>query len=131
VGLATGIAALGAVFQTQVHDKAFAALAGTSTGRDLIAHAGSRLNTAFIEGAVRAVANATHPASASRVLVHAYRVGFTATIDDLMRIAAVIAFLGALAAVTLIRQRDFVPSLAAAPAAESPRNSPTAGRNTW
>jgi Na+/melibiose symporter-like transporter len=116
VGLATGIAALGAVFQSQIHHKAFAALARTATGRQLVAHAGHALNTAFIEGGVRAVAATLHSASESGVLLHAYRIGFTATLDDLTRIAAVVAFLGALAAVLLIRQRDFVPSYAAAPA---------------
>jgi EmrB/QacA subfamily drug resistance transporter len=114
VGLATGIAALGAVFQTQVHDKAFAALAATSPGRQLVAQAGHTLNTAFIEGGVRAVATAMHSPSASGVLLHAYRVGFTATLDDLMRISAIVALLGAVAAGALIRQRDFVPSHAAA-----------------
>jgi EmrB/QacA subfamily drug resistance transporter len=126
VGLATGIAVLGAVFQTQIHSKAFAALASTATGRQLVAHAGHTLNTAFIEGGVRAVAAALHSASESGVLLHAYRVGFTATLDDLTRIAAVIAFLGALAAVLLIRQRDFVPSYAPAPAG-APAPAPAEG----
>jgi hypothetical protein len=58
-----------------------------------------------------------HSPSASGVLLHAYRVGFTATLDDLMRIAAIVALLGAVAAGALIRQRDFVPSHGAAPVA--------------
>jgi predicted MFS family arabinose efflux permease len=119
VGLATGIAALGAVFQTQIHDKAFAALATTASGRQLVVHAGHALNTAFIEGAVRAVASATHSAAKSGVLLHAYHVGFTATLDDLMRIGAVVAFIGAVAAASLLRQSDFVPSHAPAPAVDA------------
>lgn len=66
VGIATGIAALGAVFQ---HDLA----------RGLAAH-------------------------------HAYRVAFVGAFDSIVRIAALIALAGALAAFALVRSRDFVAS---------------------
>jgi EmrB/QacA subfamily drug resistance transporter len=116
VGLATGIAGLGAIFQSQVPTKAFAALATTPAGRHLLAHSASQLHAGFIDGAVRAIAVGTHSAIASRVLLHAYAVGFTGSFRHLVTIAAVLAFAGALAALVLIRQRDFVPSFAAAPA---------------
>jgi EmrB/QacA subfamily drug resistance transporter len=112
VGLATGIAGLGAIFQSQVPTKAMTALATTAGGRHLLAHAGSQLHAAFIDGAVRAIAAATHSASVSRVLLHAYAVGFTGSFRDLVTIAGVLAFVGALGALVLIRQRDFVPSVA-------------------
>jgi uncharacterized protein YciW len=116
VGLATGIAGLGAIFQSQVPTKALSALATTPVGRSLVAHSGAQLHAAFVDGAVRAIA-ATHSASASRILLHAYAVGFTGSFRDLVTIAAVLAFVGALGALVLIRQRDFVPSVATAPAA--------------
>jgi hypothetical protein len=117
VGLATGIAGLGAIFQSQVPTKALSALATTPIGRHLLAHSGNKLHAGFIDGAVRAIAVATHSASASRVLLHAYAIGFTGSFRNLVTIAAVLAFAGALAALVLIRQRDFVPSFAAAPVA--------------
>ncbi|HEX2703819.1 MAG TPA: MFS transporter [Solirubrobacteraceae bacterium] len=113
VGLATGIAGLGAIFQSQVPTKAFAALAKTSAGRQLVVHGVRQLHAAFIDGGVRQVA-AMYPRSASRVLLHAYAVGFTASFRDLVTIAGVLAFVGAVAALVLIRQRDFVPSFSAA-----------------
>ena len=112
VGLATGIAGLGAIFQSQVPTKALTALAANPVGRHLLAHAGSQLHAGFIDGAVRAIAAATHSASASRVLLHAYAVGFTGSFRGLVTIAGALAFVGAVAALVLIRQRDFVPSVA-------------------
>jgi hypothetical protein len=51
------------------------------------------------------------PSAASRAaLLGAYRVGFSATLDHLMVIGAVIAFIGSIGAFVLVRQRDFVPS---------------------
>jgi hypothetical protein len=54
-------------------------------------------------------------------LLGAYRTGFSATIDTLMVIGAVIALLGSIGAFALVRQRDFVPSVAptAPPAADA------------
>ena len=57
-------------------------------------------------------------ASARTALLDAYRIGFSATLDHLMVIAAVIAFIGSVASFVLVRQRDFVPSLAPPPAAD-------------
>jgi EmrB/QacA subfamily drug resistance transporter len=116
VGLSTGIAGLGAIFQSQVPTKAFSALTTTPLGRHLLAHSSGQLHAGFIDGAVRAIALATHSAQESHVLLHAYAVGFTASFRDLVTIAAVVAFVGAAAALVLIRQRDFVPSFAAAAA---------------
>jgi len=57
------------------------------------------------------------PIPAARgALVNAYHVGFSATLNHLMDIGAVVAFVGALCAFALVRQRDFViPTGAGAP----------------
>ncbi|MHB1584357.1 MAG: MFS transporter [Acidimicrobiales bacterium] len=107
VGIATGIAALGAVFQSQIQHKTQAALAATATGREVLAHGGSRLTQALDAGAVRAAA-AQVPAAPRQALLHAYRIGFSGTLDELMVIGAVIAFVGAVVTVLTVRQRDFV-----------------------
>jgi EmrB/QacA subfamily drug resistance transporter len=110
VGIATGIAALGSVFQSQVHQKTFAALNATATGSHVISSAGAGLKAALLEGAVRPLAAAMHSPAAGQALFHAYRTGFTASFDVLAYISAVIALVGAVACVVLVRQRDFVPS---------------------
>ncbi|MHB1712574.1 MAG: MFS transporter [Acidimicrobiales bacterium] len=108
VGIATGIAGLGAVFQRQVKHTTLTALARSAGGRQVIAHGGARLNQAIAEGGVRESLSAIPTAGARHALVNAYRIGFSATFDHLMIIAAAIAFAGSIAAFTLVRQRDFV-----------------------
>jgi hypothetical protein len=52
-------------------------------------------------------------------------VGFSATLDHLMIIGAVIALIGSIASFTLVRQRDFVPSYSpAAPSEPEPVGAP-------
>jgi predicted MFS family arabinose efflux permease len=90
VGLATGIAALGAVFQH-------------SLTRGLGGASGSMLG-----------ARPAGPAG------HAFRVAFTGALHDILLIGAAIALAGALAGLALVRRRDFaVTRAAAAPAAEA------------
>jgi hypothetical protein len=63
---------------------------------------------------VREVA-ASIPPAARHALISAYQVGFTTTFNHLMSIAMWTALIGAVAALALVRQRDFVPSYATAP----------------
>jgi len=112
VGIATGIAGLGSVFQSQIQHRTMSALGATSTGQSVIAHGGAQLKAAILGGGVRQAAAAL-PTTASRTaLLHAYRVGFSATLNTIMIIGAVIALAGSVGAFALVRQRDFVPSVA-------------------
>jgi MFS family permease len=112
VGIATGIAGLGTVFQTQIEHRTLAALNATPAGQAVVAHGGAALQGALVGGGVRD-ALPSIPSEASRqALLQAYRVGFSGTLNHLMVIGAVIAFAGSLAAFILVRQRDFVPSYA-------------------
>ncbi len=120
VGIATGIAGLGTIFQTQIQHKTLATLAHTPQGQAVITHGGAGLQTAILGGAVHQVAAAIPPSS-RQALLQAYRVGFSDSLNLLMVIGAVIAFVGSVGAFALVRQRDFVPSFtppapAAAPA---------------
>jgi hypothetical protein len=63
------------------------------------------------EGGVRQLAASIPNAPVRHALIAAYHVGFTATFDHLMAIAAVVALVGAVGSLILVRQRDFVPSL--------------------
>jgi EmrB/QacA subfamily drug resistance transporter len=124
VGIATGIAALGTVFQTQIEHRTLAALNATSAGQAVVSHGGAALQGALVGGGVRQ-ALPSIPSEASRqALLQAYRVGFSGTLNHLMVIGAVIAFVGSLAAFLLVRQRDFVPSYA--PPAEAAAGSAVA-----
>ncbi len=108
VGIATGVAGLGAVFQHQIVVKTSAALATQGGGAHAFAHSPS-FSKALVSGAVRPIAQKLGPAARESVL-HAYRVGFTGALTSILLIASGIALLGAIAAFALIRSRDFVSS---------------------
>jgi EmrB/QacA subfamily drug resistance transporter len=120
VGIATGIAALGAVFQSQIQHATSAALLTTATGHELLARGGTALKGALAGGGVRQAAAAIPSPAARAALLHAYRIGFASTLDHLMIIGTVVAAIGSLCAFVLVRQRDFVPSYSPAAATEQP-----------
>jgi MFS family permease len=111
IGIATGIAGLGAIFSHQIVTKTNAVLAATRAGQEVARHGGTALTQAMQAGAVRQAMEAM-PGPAQSVLLAAYRVGFSGTLNELLRIGAVVALLGALLALALVRQKDFVPSFA-------------------
>jgi EmrB/QacA subfamily drug resistance transporter len=112
VGIATGIAALGSIFASQLRDSVAASLAGTPvSGR---AH---EVADAISSGQIsRAIASAHGPAR--EIVANAARSGFVDGLNAILLIGAIVAFVGAALALTLIRQRDYVaaPAGAAAPA---------------
>jgi EmrB/QacA subfamily drug resistance transporter len=110
-GIATGIAALGAIFQHQVQQKMIDALAGTpAAGRShALAHAVS-------SGAAQQAIDSAPPASRG-VIAHAARSAFVGGMNDLFIVAAIVALIGGIAAVALVRQQDFVGHAQPAPAA--------------
>ena len=103
VGIATGIATLGSLFASQVRDTAGAALAHTSlgpAGAHAVAHAMST-------GAVgQAIANA--PAPLRGAVARAAHQGFVDALNQVFLVGAIVAFVGAILTLLLIRQRDFV-----------------------
>jgi EmrB/QacA subfamily drug resistance transporter len=109
VGIATGIAGLGAVFQHDVTRNTHAALALSGPGRQVLGAAHGRLAGALVSGEVKALARHLSP-TAQATLFHSYRVGFTGAFTSILLIAVGIAFAGALLAFTLVRGRDFVAS---------------------
>jgi predicted MFS family arabinose efflux permease len=95
-GLATGVAALGAIFQHQLTDQ-------------LAAHKGlgvpaSTLAKTIASGGTRAaVASDPHDSGIAAVSHHA----FVSGMNDLLVIGAILVFLGAVFGVALVRRRDF------------------------
>jgi EmrB/QacA subfamily drug resistance transporter len=107
VGIATGIAGLGAVFQHSVTHGTTAALAHTGHAREVVAATYGRLATLLQSGEVTRVVHSL-PADARAALAHAYRVGFTGAFTDILEIAAGLALAGSVLAFLLVRSRDFV-----------------------
>jgi EmrB/QacA subfamily drug resistance transporter len=118
VGIATGIAGLGAVFQHDVTRKTTAALVEAAPGREVLATAGGRLGPALVSGDAGSLARSLGPA-ARGALLHAYRVGFTGALTNILIIAGVVAISGAALAFALVRSSDFVTSGQAAAAPEA------------
>jgi EmrB/QacA subfamily drug resistance transporter len=100
VGIATGIAGLGAIFQHQIVAKTTAAL-----GHQSVHTFG--LKGALVSGSIRQVTKKLPPRPGAELL-HAYKIGFTGALSDILLIAAAIAFVGAIFAVLLVRSSDFV-----------------------
>jgi EmrB/QacA subfamily drug resistance transporter len=102
VGIATGIAALGAVFQSRVQDKVVEALAGTPvSGRATeIAHGVVSGGGGDSFGAL--------PDQARALVQSASRQAFVSGLNELFLIGAVLAFAGAVLGFLLVRQSDFV-----------------------
>src|SRR5207248_5104276 len=115
VGIATGIAGLGAVFQHEVTRNTTAALSAGLHGREALAAAHGKLGGALVSGGVPQLAHHM-PGAAAVALEHAYRVGFTEALTSILLIGSLVAGVGAGFAFVLVRGRDFVAS--AGPVAE-------------
>src|SRR4051794_31887521 len=97
VGIATGIAGLGAIFQSRVQDKVVEALAGTPV-QDRAADIAHGVAAGGGGGGV----------GASPAVQAAAKHAFISGLNELFVIGAVVAFAGALFAFVLVRQSDFV-----------------------
>ena len=103
VGIATGIAGLGAIFQHAVSSKTLAAL---GAHRQLLQGKGD-LGSAFSSGQAQALLERLPPQQRQFVAT-AFKTGFTGALNEIVVIAAVIALIGAVAAFLLVHGRDFV-----------------------
>jgi MFS family permease len=107
VGIATGIAGLGAVFQSDIKSKVTGSLLSTPAGQQVAAQHGAQLGPALTAGQVQQTVVAL-PHAQGQALNTAYHVGFASSLNLLMVIGAAIAFAGALGSFFLVRQRDFI-----------------------
>jgi EmrB/QacA subfamily drug resistance transporter len=118
VGIATGIAGLGAVFQHSVTQGTTAALRSSGQVHAILGAAHGRLGTLLESGEVTQIAHSLS-AGARTALEHSYRVGFTEAFTTIALIAALLALVGAVLAFVLVRSRDFV-SAGELPTAQAP-----------
>jgi EmrB/QacA subfamily drug resistance transporter len=107
VGIATGIAGLGAVFEHEVMSTTSSKLAAAGQSHAVRAAAHGHLGTLLQSGEVGHIFGVLSPA-ARVALEHSYKVGFTEAFTTILLIAAGIALVGAVLALVLVRQRDFV-----------------------
>jgi EmrB/QacA subfamily drug resistance transporter len=103
VGIATGIAALGALFQAKVTDELTSSLANAH----LPPGATDRLGEAVVSGGTQSAIQAAPPGAHQAVAVAAQR-AFIDGLNEIMVVAAVVAFIGGVLAFALVRSRDFV-----------------------
>jgi EmrB/QacA subfamily drug resistance transporter len=97
VGIATGVAGLGAIFQSRVDSKLSELLPNAPDGLgELVASGGSK------------AAVAVAPPGSRAEVAHASTVAFVAGFNEIILIAAVLSFVGAALGFFLVRSRDFV-----------------------
>ena len=137
VGIATGIAGLGAIFVHQIKPATVQNLQSSTAGQAVLAHGGQGLGTALSSGGVRQAATAIPSAAGRQALLSSYQEAFASTFNHLMGIAAVIALVGAVGTLFLVRQKDFVPSMGhagppagAPPSGDSHSEAPLEGAST-
>ncbi|HEV2727081.1 MAG TPA: MFS transporter [Solirubrobacterales bacterium] len=97
-GIATGVAGLGAVFQSKVDSEL----------HELLPKAPSGLGEAVASGGSRAVAELPLPPALHEKATHAADLAFVHGLDSILVIGAVICFVGAALGLALVRSADFV-----------------------
>jgi EmrB/QacA subfamily drug resistance transporter len=101
VGVATGIAALGAIFQAHVTSSVEDDLRGVhGVDPTQVAHA---VATGSAKQAIDAA-----PQSARAAIGHAAHAAFVSGLDQILLVGAIVAFAGAVGGFALVRRRDFV-----------------------
>jgi len=97
VGIATGVASLGAVFQGQVDSKL----------SELLPNAPPGLAETISSGGSRAAVTAAPPGQRTEI-VHAAKVAFVSGFNDILLIGAIVCFIGAALGLALVRSSDFI-----------------------
>ncbi len=98
VGIATGVAGLGAVFQGRVDSKL----------AEKLPHAPAGLGEVVASGGSRAVREMPLPPALHVKAVHAADVAFVSGMNSILVIGAIICFVGAICGFALVRSEDFV-----------------------
>ncbi len=107
VGIATGVASLGAVFQSRV----------ASRLSELLPNAPHGLAEVISSGGSQAAARAVGPSRRPEV-VHVAKVAFVSALNEILLIGAIVAFVAAALGFALVRSRDFVQPSTEAQATE-------------
>ena len=111
VGIAAGIAILGALFESRISSQLAPQLAGTPA-----AGQAAQVGRAVAAGATQHVLQSVPHAERARADA-AIHVAFASAMNEILLVGGIIALVGALLAMVLVRSRDFAPYQAAEPAA--------------
>ena len=117
VGIATGIAGMGAVFAHEVRGRITALLSAAPEVGSANAHTIAAV-VAQQGGAKQAIA--AQPGPSRAVVEHAIRVGFAAGLNEVCLIGALVTLIAGLLCLVLIRNRDFAEGAAHRQAAVAP-----------
>lgn len=104
VGIATGIAVLGAIFTSAITSDLVPRLAGTPAGAR-----SAEIVRAVSAGGAQSVLAAVPPGQRAQA-TYAVHSAFASALNDLFLFGAIVAFVGAALGLALIRGRDFVAS---------------------
>jgi hypothetical protein len=111
VGIATGIALLGALFSNKVTSEIVARISAVPA----LSHRGLEIATAVKSGQVgQVIAHLPSPARPTVGLIT--RGAFTTGLNQILLVAAIIALVSGVVSLAVIRSRDFAPQQPAAPA---------------
>jgi EmrB/QacA subfamily drug resistance transporter len=113
VGIAAGIAALGAIFQSRVQSVLVSQLA--HAGPQLSAHRGAIAEQATSGDPSHTMQSVPAPLRAQ--VADAFRTAFVSGFDRILWVAAAVSLAGAILALVLVRRRDFVTAPTAVVAA--------------
>ena len=119
VGIATGIAAYGAIFQHEVSSRTLATLTKTGQLGAVVRGTHGQLQSTFASGSTGRLAQ-TLPPTLRNALVGAFHTAFAGALNEILLIAAAVALVGAIGGLVLVRRSDFIAadtSAATAPAA--------------
>jgi len=119
VGIATGIAAYGAIFQHEVSSRTLATLTKSGQLGAVVRGTHGQLQSTFASGSTGRLAQ-TLPPTLRHALVGAFHTAFAGALNEILLIAAALALVGAIGGLVLVRRSDFIAadtSAAAAPAA--------------
>ena len=101
VGIATGIAALGAIFQSHIQSAMAAGLAGTPAARQAGA-IGQAVSSGSISQAVSRL-----PAPVRARVAELAQTAFVGGLNDIFVVGAIVAFAGAVASLVMVQAKDF------------------------
>jgi predicted MFS family arabinose efflux permease len=101
LGIATGIAALGAIFASRITDRVITGLSGLANAH----HLASQLASGEATNAI-----ASAPADDRARIAEVARASFISGLNHILVIGALVAALGAVLAAVLVRPQDFVAS---------------------
>ncbi len=107
VGIAAGVASLGAIFQHEVSTKTLAGLARSGQAAAAQRDTHGQLASTFASGSTGRLARSLPPV-VDRAVVHAFDAAFVSALNEILLIAALVAAIGAIGGLVLVRNRDFI-----------------------